>query len=81
MTEGARHLVVGRFRRPHGLKGECTVFPLTDDPEWIFGAGRALQAVDIAAALVSEDPLAPLCADPACERCAAVREELDFSGD
>jgi len=53
MTEGARHLVVGRFRRPHGLKGECTVFPLTDDPERIFGAGRALQAVDIAGQPIS----------------------------
>lgn len=39
------------------------------------------EMVDIAAALISEDPLALLCPDPACERCAAVREELDFSGD
>lgn len=48
MTEGARHLVVGRFRRPHGLKGECTIFPLTDDPERVFAAGQELWTVDIA---------------------------------
>jgi 16S rRNA processing protein RimM len=48
MTEGARHLVVGRFRRPHGLKGECTVFPLTDDPDRAFAAGQVLQVVDLA---------------------------------
>jgi len=48
MTEGARHLVVGRFRRPHGLKGECTIFPLTDDPESVFRVGRALRVVDLA---------------------------------
>jgi len=48
MTEGARHLVVGRFRRPHGLKGECTIFPLTDDPASVFRVGRALRVVDLA---------------------------------
>jgi 16S rRNA processing protein RimM len=48
MTEGARHLVVGRFRRPHGLKGECTIFPLTDDPDRVFRVGRELQVVDLA---------------------------------
>jgi len=52
MTEGARHLVVGRFRRPHGLKGECTVFPLTDDPTRIFAAGQALWALDIAGQVI-----------------------------
>jgi 16S rRNA processing protein RimM len=52
MTEGARHMVVGRFRRPHGMKGECTVFPLTDDPARVFAAGRALWAVDIAGEVI-----------------------------
>ena len=28
---GPRHLVVGRLRKPHGLKGDCSVFPLTAD--------------------------------------------------
>lgn len=48
MADGARHLVVGRFRRPHGLKGESTIFPLTDDPSRVFAAGQVLQAVDLA---------------------------------
>jgi 16S rRNA processing protein RimM len=52
MTEGARHLVVGRFRRPHGLKGECTVFPLTDEPARVFAAGQTLWAVDLAGAVI-----------------------------
>ncbi len=52
MTEGARHLVVGRFRRPHGLKGECTIFPLTDDPDRVFATGQALWAVDLAGQVI-----------------------------
>lgn len=48
MTEVARHLVVGRFRRPHGMKGECTIFPLTDDPGRVFAPGQELWTVDIA---------------------------------
>lgn len=48
MTDGARHLVVGRFRRPHGMKGECTIFPLTDEPGRVFAPGQELWAVDIA---------------------------------
>ena len=38
----ARHLVVGRLRKPHGLKGDCAVFPLTDEPERVYAPGRAL---------------------------------------
>lgn len=41
-TDAARHLVVGRLRRPHGLKGDCAVFPLTDDPATVFAAGRSV---------------------------------------
>ena len=33
-----------------------------------------------AATLVREDPLALLCDDPACERCGAVREEVEKTG-
>ena len=35
--------MVGRLRKPHGLKGEFAVFPLTDDPEQVFAPGRRLQ--------------------------------------
>jgi 16S rRNA processing protein RimM len=35
-------LVVGRLRKPHGLKGDCAVFPLTDHPEEVFAPGRSV---------------------------------------
>ena len=52
MTDGERHLVVGRLRKPHGLKGSVTVFPLTDQPAavyvedgslWVMGLDGELQ--------------------------------------
>jgi 16S rRNA processing protein RimM len=39
--------VVGRFRKPHGLKGDCTLFPLTDTPESVFAPGREVWLVDL----------------------------------
>jgi len=42
MPADARHVVVGRLRKPHGLKGDCTLFPLTDDPAAMFGPGRSV---------------------------------------
>jgi 16S rRNA processing protein RimM len=53
MAEDARHVVVGRLRKPHGLKGECTLFPLTDDPETIFAPGRELSVVNLAGETVA----------------------------
>jgi 16S rRNA processing protein RimM len=47
MTAGARHLVVGRLRKPHGLKGDLTLFPLTDDPDAVFAAGRSVWLVGL----------------------------------
>ncbi|MBW8772061.1 MAG: 16S rRNA processing protein RimM [Gemmatimonadetes bacterium] len=44
---GPRRLVVGRLRKPHGLKGEFTVFPLTSTPEAVFTAGSKLMRVDL----------------------------------
>jgi 16S rRNA processing protein RimM len=48
MSADAGHLVVGRLRKPHGLKGDLTLFPITDDPEAVFAPGRSvwLMAVD-----------------------------------
>jgi 16S rRNA processing protein RimM len=43
----ARHLVVGRLRKPHGLKGDVTLFPLTDDPDAVFAAGRSVWLVGL----------------------------------
>ncbi|MBS1241649.1 MAG: rRNA processing protein RimM [Gemmatimonadetes bacterium] len=56
MSNTARRLVVGRLRKPHGLKGDCAVFPLTDDPETVFIPGRTVWVVDLAGDLVG-DPL------------------------
>ena len=47
MAEEARHVVVGRLRKPHGLKGDCNLFPLTDDPAIIFAPGREIWVVDL----------------------------------
>jgi len=51
-AEPPRHLAVARLRKPHGLKGEITVFPLTSDPEAVFGAGRSLWVVDLGGMVV-----------------------------
>jgi 16S rRNA processing protein RimM len=45
MSTPDRQLVVGRFRKPHGLKGEVALFPLTDDPASVFAEGRSLWVV------------------------------------
>jgi 16S rRNA processing protein RimM len=47
-------IVVGRVRKPHGLKGELAIFPLTDDPAAVFVAGRAIQLRDLSGDLVGE---------------------------
>lgn len=46
-------MVVGRLRRPHGLKGECAVFPLTDAPEEVYAVGRSLWVTDLAGEVVA----------------------------
>lgn len=51
-AEPPRHLAVARLRKPHGLKGEITVFPLTSNPETVFGAGRSLWVVDLGGMVV-----------------------------
>ena len=43
----ARHMVVGRLRKPHGLKGDSTLFPLTDDPGTVFAPGRSVWLVGV----------------------------------
>jgi len=40
------HLAVGLLKKPHGLKGDVLVVPLTDAPEQIFTAGRRLLVMD-----------------------------------
>jgi 16S rRNA processing protein RimM len=36
------HVIVGRVRNVHGLKGELVIEPITDEPDAIFAAGRRL---------------------------------------
>ncbi len=50
----ARHITVARLRKPHGLRGEFTLFPLTDDPVAVFAPGRALVLLDLAGEQVGE---------------------------
>ena len=52
MPAGTRHLVVGRIRKPHGLKGDCAVFPLTDEPAEVFAPGRSVWVRSLAGAVV-----------------------------
>ncbi len=40
------HLVVGLLKKPHGIKGEALIYPVTDEPEAVFRAGRVLVVVD-----------------------------------
>jgi len=48
MTDAAAPpIVVGRVRKPHGLKGELAIFPLTDDPDGVFVVGRTLVLLDL----------------------------------
>jgi len=42
----AAYLAVARFRKPHGLKGEALIYPLTDEPNAVFVPGRVLVPVD-----------------------------------
>jgi 16S rRNA processing protein RimM len=45
-------IVVARVRKPHGLKGELAIYPLTDDPVAVFTAGRTLHVVTLAGEVV-----------------------------
>ncbi|HUF35055.1 MAG TPA: ribosome maturation factor RimM [Gemmatimonadales bacterium] len=47
MTAGARHIVVGRLRKPHGLKGDTTLFPLTAEPETLLAPGAEVWLVGL----------------------------------
>ncbi len=47
MSAGARHMVVGRLRKPHGLKGDLRLFPITGDPQTVFAPGRSVWLVGL----------------------------------
>lgn len=52
-TEGADYVVVGRLRKPHGLKGEFTLFPLTDAPEETLAEGREVWVLGLDGEIVA----------------------------
>ncbi len=43
---GPAHLVVGLLKKPHGVKGDALIYPVTDEPEAAFAAGRRLEVLD-----------------------------------
>lgn len=48
MTSGRPdHFAVGRLRKAHGLKGECTVFPLTDEADRLFATGETVWVLNL----------------------------------
>jgi 16S rRNA processing protein RimM len=49
----ARHIVVGRLRKPHGLKGDSTLFPLTDNPERVLAPGESVWLVGLEGEVVA----------------------------
>ncbi len=51
---GARFLAVGRLRKPHGLKGEFAVFPLTEDGATVFAAGKRLVRLALSGDVVGD---------------------------
>lgn len=46
MTSGPTHLAVGLLKKPHGVKGDVLVYPLTDQPERVFQPGRNILVLD-----------------------------------
>ncbi|MGH7664839.1 MAG: ribosome maturation factor RimM [Gemmatimonadaceae bacterium] len=40
----AEYLIVGRIRKPHGIRGELIVEPITDAPRAVFASGRSVLA-------------------------------------
>jgi len=40
------YLGVAKFNKPHGLKGEALVYPLTSEPDAVFATGRSLVKLD-----------------------------------
>lgn len=43
---GPTHLVVGLLKKPHGVKGDALIYPVTDEPETVFALGRKLVVLD-----------------------------------
>jgi 16S rRNA processing protein RimM len=44
--DGPTHLVVGLLKKPHGVKGDALIYPVTDEPATIFAVGKRLAVLD-----------------------------------
>lgn len=44
--EGPTHLAVGLLKKPHGIKGDVLVYPMTDAPDQVFVTGRTIHLLD-----------------------------------
>lgn len=55
--EEPEFLVVGRITKPHGIKGEVSVFPLTDRPEETFAPGSELILGDAEGKVEEDSPI------------------------
>ncbi len=51
---GVRYLAVARLRKPHGLKGDFSIFPLTSDPATVFAEGQQLVRMGLDGQLIGE---------------------------
>ena len=58
MPDAPTHLIVGRVRRAHGIRGDVVVEPLTDAPDAIFAPGRRVFGADELGAPRDGAPLA-----------------------
>ena len=44
--DGPTHLVVGLLKKPHGVRGDALVYPVTDEPDEVFTLGKRLALLD-----------------------------------
>lgn len=44
--DGPTHLVVGLLKKPHGVRGDALVYPVTDEPDEVFTLGKRLTLLD-----------------------------------
>lgn len=49
------HLAVGLLKKPHGVRGDALIVALTDAPEVVFTAGRALHVLDRSGRIAGSD--------------------------
>ncbi len=44
--DGPTHLVVGLLKKPHGVRGDALVYPVSDEPDAAFAVGKRLALLD-----------------------------------